>query len=185
MATATDQQLANLALAGGWTDQNDIATAVAIALAESDGITDAVHKNSNGTEDWGLWQINSSHGYDKQTMLNDTVANAKAAHAIFLTQGWKAWSVYKSGAYALFLPRGKKVAPTASAGGEGHAPVITENLLVEAAKTLGATALWVANPHNWLRVLEVIAGGALILAGIYQLARSSQPAEIIQKVVKS
>lgn len=47
--------------------------------------------NSNGTRDYGLFQINSSHGYSKQSML-DPLQNAKQALSIYHSQGFGAWT---------------------------------------------------------------------------------------------
>lgn len=63
--------------------------AAAIAMAESGGDANAVGHPSNGTEDRGLWQINSIHG--SQSTL-DPLANAKAAVAISQNgTTWKPW----------------------------------------------------------------------------------------------
>jgi hypothetical protein len=76
----------------------------AIALAESGGRIDATNKNTNGTIDRGIWQINSSHTqFDAQRLLSDPLYNAQAAVAIFKSQGLTAWTTYTSGAYRQFL----------------------------------------------------------------------------------
>lgn len=79
-------------------------TMAAIALAESSGRVDATNKNSNGTTDYGLWQINSSHTqFDSQRLLSDPLYNAQAAVSVFKSQGLTAWTTYTSGAYRQFL----------------------------------------------------------------------------------
>lgn len=80
-------------------------TMAAIALAESGGQVGAQgSKNSNGTYDYGLWQINSSHSqFNKQQLLSDPLYNAQAAVAVFKSQGLTAWSTYNNGAYRNFL----------------------------------------------------------------------------------
>lgn len=77
----------------------------AIALAESGGIINAVGgPNSNGTYDYGTWQINSSHTqFDRSRLLSDPQYNADAAYAIFKQQGYQAWSTYNNGAYKNWL----------------------------------------------------------------------------------
>jgi len=73
----------------------------AIALAESGGRANAISpKNTDGSVDRGLWQINSVHGAASTT---DPLANAKAAVKIESTQGLKAWTTYTNGAYKKFL----------------------------------------------------------------------------------
>lgn len=52
--------------------------AVAYGLAESGGDQHAVNHNSNGTTDYGWWQINSIHGYDGSRLLNDPLYQAQA-----------------------------------------------------------------------------------------------------------
>jgi len=75
----------------------------AIALAESGGNPNALHKNKNGSVDRGLWQINSSHKYGTASM--DPGENAKEAVSIYHSQGLVAWSTFTSGAYRKFLPK--------------------------------------------------------------------------------
>ena len=47
--------------------------------------------NSNGTWDYGLWQINSVHGYTEE-QLSDPYTNTDVAYKIFQTRGWSAWT---------------------------------------------------------------------------------------------
>lgn len=91
--------------AGGSADVQQ--TMAAIALAESSGRVNAVGgPNSNGTFDYGLWQINSVHGYNKTRLLSDPGYNAQCAVAIYNSQGLGAWSTYTSGAYKAHLQPG-------------------------------------------------------------------------------
>jgi hypothetical protein len=83
----------------------------AIAMAESGGNTTATNKDSNGTTDYGIWQINSSHGYNSQRLLANPNYNAKAAVAIYKSQGLTAWSTYVSGAYLQFTGGSSKYTP--------------------------------------------------------------------------
>lgn len=76
----------------------------AIALAESGGRVNAKGgPNADGSYDYGLWQINSSHGYNVQKLTHDPEYNARAAVAVFRSQGLQAWSTYTSGRYRAFL----------------------------------------------------------------------------------
>jgi hypothetical protein len=85
--------------AGGRRDKAGLAAD--IALAESGGQDDAVNdKNTNGTIDRGLWQINSIHGKQSTT---DPLANAKAAVAISGNgANFRPWVTYNTGAYTKF-----------------------------------------------------------------------------------
>jgi hypothetical protein len=103
-APASSQQT----LAKLWVDaggpQNVANIMAAIAMAESGGRMDAIDHDSNGSTDYGLWQINSVHGYDPTQLLNNALYNAKAAVAVFKSQGLGAWVTYNTGAYLAYLP---------------------------------------------------------------------------------
>jgi len=78
---------AGLADAAGF-DWQEIHTAVAVAYAESGGDPFAVNNNSDGSTDFGLWQINSVHNFEG---LFNPVVNAEAAFDVWSRQGWTAW----------------------------------------------------------------------------------------------
>ena len=80
----------------------------AIAMAESSGNPQAVDHDSNGSTDYGLWQINSVHDYDPNKLLNSPLYNAQAAVAVYNSQGLGAWTTYTNGAYKQFLPVSSK-----------------------------------------------------------------------------
>ena len=73
--------------------------AAEIAKAESGGRSWAI----SPTDDYGLWQINASHGY---LATLDPAGNARAAVLISGNGAdWSAWTTYVTGAYAgLCLP---------------------------------------------------------------------------------
>lgn len=75
-----------------------LATAVAVSFAEnSSHAIDAVHHNSDGSIDVGLWQINSVHGYS-QADMEIPAQNAAAAYAISNGgKNWTPWVTYTSG----------------------------------------------------------------------------------------
>jgi|SRR6478609_2836207 len=101
-----NQGIANVLRAAGF-EENLIPTFIGIAMAESGGRPDAVNNsNRNGSVDRGLFQINSVHQGNPwyPSNPNDPLQSAKAARAIYLSQGLKAWSVYNSGAYQKFVP---------------------------------------------------------------------------------
>lgn len=76
--------------------------------------------NKNGSVDYGLWQINSVHGYDPQK-LYDPRFNAKAAVSIYKSQGLKAWSTYKPGVDDKFIGQAAQRASAARVGSYGGA----------------------------------------------------------------
>lgn len=86
----------------------------AIALAESGGRVNAKHHDSNGSTDYGLWQINSSHGYNAHDLVTNPLYNAKAAVSVYHSQGLSAWSTYSSGAYKTYLQSGSSGVSTSS-----------------------------------------------------------------------
>lgn len=59
--------------------------------------------NHNGTVDYGLFAINSVHGYNPQKLKSDPLYNAKAAVAIYKQQGLKAWSTYNPATDAQYI----------------------------------------------------------------------------------
>jgi hypothetical protein len=194
MPVISDQNIANAA-AVFWPDENDIAIAVAVALAESGGDTTKVSRpNTNGTIDRGLWQVNSVHGFPPDKLLAGAVDNAGYAHQVWAGRGkgWREWSSYNSGAYLLYLARGKAVAgtvsrtstPTGPGIGDSKTDPETEKQNVFTAIGDGVTAIvhageWFTDPHNWLRVLYVIAGGALIIGGLVVVASTSKAGKLI------
>jgi hypothetical protein len=90
--------------AGGPADADR--TMAAIALAESGGNPLALHHDSDGTVDRGLWQINSDHGYPAAASF-EPFHNAREAVAVYRSQGLSAWSSYKSGAYLRYMSGGR------------------------------------------------------------------------------
>ena len=77
----------------------------AIAKAESGMRCDAMHFNENHTMDWGLYQINSIH-WERFGGLENLVTceqQIKAAHELFLEQGWNPWVVFNTGSFGRFL----------------------------------------------------------------------------------
>lgn len=106
-------------LEGLWTQAGGDASVApimaAIAEAESSGNSQATNHNTNGTEDVGLWQINSIWG-PLQTF--DPLGNAKAAVQIYKQQGLSAWSTYNSGAYKQYV-NGSTTPDTNTGAGSG------------------------------------------------------------------
>ena len=93
-------QLAQQAGSGG-----DPQTAVAVALAESGGDTQALGRNADGSRDRGLWQINDhAHAEVSDACAFDPACNAQAAYAI--SNGWTdfhPWTTFQTGAYQQFM----------------------------------------------------------------------------------
>lgn len=167
MATLTDAQIAGYAKGAGFPD-NQIATAVAVALAESRGRTDATNRNSNGSIDRGVWQINSIHGDMPGDPFNPA-DNAKMAFTIWKQAGnsWRPWSTYKSGIYRSFLTRGNSAAGSPAIGGGGGG----------GTADLGASFPSLGNPFEpllsgglWARLGVFLLGGLLFLIGFIRIS---------------
>lgn len=92
------KQVGQLAQRAGF---GDTGIPVAVAQAESGLNSNAVNRNSNGSIDRGLWQINSIHG---SLSTFDPQRNAAAAYSISSGgSNWRPWVAYKTGAYRKFL----------------------------------------------------------------------------------
>jgi hypothetical protein len=172
-------QIAPLAAAAGFKRGTELETAVAVALAESGGRTDAVNRNSNGSTDTGLWQINSIHGYSSES-LKDPATNARAARAIYLAAGskWTPWVAYKNGRYLLFYGQAKSAGgalQTTPEPGRPSGPSLADAIpgateakaALDVANRVGA---WTAKPANWLRVAYVMVGGMLLVGALLLVA---------------
>lgn len=98
-SASTVRQIACWAYEGGWSP-SDIPTADAITFPESGGNPNAVQQGQPAAlTGWGLWQITPG-----DASLLDPVANARAAHEKFASQGWDAWTTYTGGQYQQYLP---------------------------------------------------------------------------------
>lgn len=103
-------------LAGFQTTESALTTGIAIALAESGGNIKATHKNANGSTDYGVWQINSVHGYDPQKLLTPA-GNAAAAYTVSNKgTNWSPWTTYATGAYQNYISQAQQGALQAIAG---------------------------------------------------------------------
>lgn len=84
--------------------------ALAIQRAENpEGKCETYHYNSDGTLDWGYFQINTVHlrrpGLNLRDLL-DCRANIDFAYQLYSEQGgFSAWSTYNTGVYRKFLRR--------------------------------------------------------------------------------
>jgi hypothetical protein len=81
--------------------------ALAIQRAEnSKGDCEVYHYNTDGTLDWGYFQINTVHLQRPGLNLRDLLscrANIDFAYQLYLERGFQPWSTYNSGAYRKYL----------------------------------------------------------------------------------
>ena len=148
MARLTVQQIAGYAQAAGFPPE-ELARATAVALAESGGDPAATHVNTNGSVDYGLWQINTVHG----SLLNqgdkfNPLDNGKMALTVWRGAGgkWTPWSVYNSGTSQGFMAQAtlaaaKPVPPASPAGASAAAGATASGVPGEAGGTASAPAV--------------------------------------------
>lgn len=167
--------IAGAASAAGFTG-SDLVTAVAIALAESSGETGVIGplpsgKNTDGTSDYGLFQINSSHtALLSQGNWKDPIANAKMAYSLYVSRGrtFKDWVSYTSGTYLLHMPAAQigvntKTNPVASASTSDTTGVNSASFISN-----------LTNAETWRRTGEILLGGILILIAVTGLIQSTE-----------
>ncbi|MFN7998944.1 MAG: hypothetical protein U0Q18_35295 [Bryobacteraceae bacterium] len=81
--------------------------ALAVQRAENPrGACEIYHYNSDGTLDWGYFQINTVHlqrpGVNLRSLL-DCRANIDFAYQLYRERGFQPWSTYNNGAYRQYL----------------------------------------------------------------------------------
>jgi tape measure domain-containing protein len=159
-------QLKALALAAGFNDR-DASIMAAIAMAESGGRSNAHNNNAaTGDNSYGLWQVNmlgrmgpqrrQAFGIGSNEALFDPAVNASAARKVFESQGFGAWSVFKSGAYKQFLPQAMRAgaAPMAPALPPATAPAMAG--VTQAGANLSAAQGALASQQQRLNELQTI-----------------------------
>ena len=81
--------------------------ALAVQAAENlKGDCEAYHYNSDGTLDWGYFQINSIHLTRRGVNLRDLLdckANIDFAYRLYTEEGFQPWSTFVGGRYRKFL----------------------------------------------------------------------------------
>ena len=118
IANLGDARIAAYAIAAGWSGDRAV-TAVAIAFAESSGNARATNKNSNGSEDFGLWQVNSIHKPTEDEKFNPA-SNARKAYSIYQEAGssFKPWVTFNTGAWTKHKDRAQKAVDAANKAGK-------------------------------------------------------------------
>lgn len=162
--------------------------AVAVALAESSGNPTATNHNTNGSTDYGLFQINSVHS-DLLSKHNwqDPTDNARMALAISAHgNNWTPWTTFNNGRYRMYLPRAKAATgepATPSGGGtDGTSPgVVTAGF--PGIGGVGDFFSLLKNPETWKRLSWLIAGGFLILLAVSRM--TSIDNQVLGGVVKA
>lgn len=194
----TDVQLANAAKAAGFSaPKGELMVAVAVALAESGGRNETgdIDVPHRGCRSYGPWQVNSCPTYPRggPSVLLTLDGNARAAYAVYKAQGWKAWTMHRNGRYSAFIARanaaiaktdpnyvpGKSPLPgpagaidEAVAGGVDAAAGVLD-AIAGPFEAIGKFLAALMDPATWLRIVEVVAGGAAIVVGFLILSKDT------------
>lgn len=189
MATLSDAQIASAAAAAGF-PKDEIATAVAVALAESGGNPLAVNASEpDGSVSRGLWQINSVHAsLLASNDWRDPAGNAKMAFIIWQRAGgkWTPWGAFNNQSFRLHLTRGQAVAGASGAGVISAGlpnPLDAANSVAEGISALSRIFGNVSNPHNWIRMTTIGAGLVVLLILAVQLLKNTVAAKTAGKAV--
>lgn len=173
----SDSDIASYARGAGLTG-NNVAIAVAVALAESGGESTS-HNPLPPDDSYGLWQINMlgsmgpsrrrQFGITQNTDLYDPAVNARAM-SIISGQGtnWSPWSTYTSGKYRIFLPRGQAVANSGNATASPQ--VTTASLTIPDLSGISNFVAFFTNPGTWKRAAIGLLGFALIMIALWQFS---------------
>jgi Lysozyme like domain len=184
-------EIVGLARSAG-VSEADLPAMVAICFRESGWNPDATHRNTNGTIDLGLWQINRP-AFDQS--LLDPQTNAQAMGALYGSRGLEPWTFGSHGTatYAPFLararqaisdPRSRKIAAVIGAE-KGVASSVGNSLpdpLAWIAPFVRALE-FITNPENWLRLGEVLAGAMLVAGGLLVLFHESKVGQEVESKV--
>lgn len=190
--------VARAAKAAGFPDK-ELVTAVAVAYAESHFNNLASAAEPDGSRSYGLWQINSSHGFPELSASTkawqDPRINAQLAKRVWDSQGWNAWSVYKpsgGAGYATYLAARPAAvgyvaaavgAGAAAAGAAGTVPDAVDGAVDDAKTALSMAAAiakeplailrWLTRPGTWVRIAYVVGGGVLVIGGLFLFVRAA------------
>jgi hypothetical protein len=178
MAKLSALQIANAAKSAGFSG-GDVAIATAIAFAESGGESTATNRNSNGSTDYGLMQINSIHAAILRSgSWSNPGDNMKMAHKVYAEAGnkWTPWVTYKSGSYLKFLNKGNGAAGNAT----GEPVGLPGSNELEAIKNF---AQFISDPHNWIRVGAFVAGVILLIVALFKMTGDNKLSGTTKAVV--
>lgn len=149
-------------------DPNDAQEAAAVAEAESSGNPLAQNKNTDGSIDRGLWQINSIHG---KLSTFDEAQNTMAAIKISSNgSNWHPWATFNTGAYKKYLTN---VAPDYNLS-------VPANPNAQGDTTPAGKLDKIVDPFSWLtsafgtdikdlleRFALILFGGILVFIGVH------------------
>jgi hypothetical protein len=170
------------------TDENAV-KAIAIALAESGGNPEAVGgPNSNGTRDWGLWQINDIHN-PTERQKHSAAANWLYAWRIAgLGTNWRPWATFNSGKYRDHMDAARSAWGAATPKTIGAEIAPGEPLEGKTITKLEGPLAFL-NPlldqNVWFRVGMAVGGVVLILLVAAALMKNVTPIGKIASLIKT
>lgn len=197
MGRLSARQIMTVASQAGFVGK-DLTKAVAICLAESSGRTNATHRNTNGSTDYGLWQINSVHSdLLKGADWSDPATNARMAYRVYADAGksFTPWSTYNSGAYLAHMPtaisatrNGSASLPLPDSGAVPMPEAGTDGTTQPALSLGGLTAfgplgLLLSDQTTWFRIVYFVAGGLLILIAFMKMTGNNQMSDTTKGVM--
>jgi hypothetical protein len=194
VANLSDSDVATAALLT-WGNVDDAVTATAISFAEDPSHDPlATHVNSNGTTDYGLWQINSVHSdLLKEWDWKNPRDNSKMAFNIWQAAGgkWTPWSTYPAAsslrmnqAHTAVMDAVKRAASTPSQSlWDQISMPLNMNAFGSAAETVGSATDFLSqvgtffsklgDPKFWTSVGVVLAGGIMLIFVAIHLLKNS------------
>lgn len=200
MPRLSDKRIAKAVIQAGF-PRGTWRTAVAVALAESGGNSDATHRNSNGSTDYGLFQINSIHSaLLADHNWRDPVDNARMALSISSNgSNWQPWVAWKSGAHRKYLPRAKAAldglgtmdtlenelaAPGQTQPGPGKNPYwnVPEDPQWQGAHKSTDFFGLIQDPRTWVRFGLILVGGLIMLIALARVSGFADAAVSAAKV---
>lgn len=191
MAVLTAEQIAGIvkyhgATAGGsfsdalYKPDTDGPIFVALALTESSGDTQAVSKtNSNGTHDYGLWQINDVHAdLLKSGTWSNPNDNFHMAVVLYQSKNGKFtdWSSYNSGVYAANLAKAT-VAWSNPDTSQAQTNSVSDaaNNTVAAATSVADFISAITKSSTWVRIGMGAAGVLLMIIVVAAMMKTHLP----------
>lgn len=166
MPTLTMEQIAGVILN---MDDTNGPIAIAIAMAESGGDpgVGAARANSDGSHDWGLWQINDRAHPNLMSSYDwsDPDENWSMAYIVYTDAGnsWTPWSTYKNGTYRTYLLQAQR------AWQNPDKSVSLENRTVQTTDTAQFVSA-LSDPQTWMRISLVIGGAIAVLIALWNMA---------------
>jgi hypothetical protein len=153
---------------------------VAIALAESGGETTASHKNTNGSTDYGLWQINSVHKelLEQHKPWDNPNNNFQMAYELYAGRKGKFtdWVTYTTGTYATNMAAATLAWGNPDTSQADHNAVAdAANATYDAATAIPSLLATLTKASTWVRVGMGLAGAVLLIIVLGVLMKGNLP----------